>query len=192
MAYEAMLAGLEMKPFWNGIQVEDVAPNEVFKDSMTRFYTLLEYTNFTWEDHSEDRPLFLTVVGDKVELPLRKTSRSLVSLFRVHPISNKGYKCLALQTLQTDLQPPKIACICLLAQAETSQGTLCTPSQVMDQSTWGDRLGASYQPASHRRGKHERRYTGIQKRLGGSSRLRVATKVATLIYGVVLRKGSYP
>ena len=87
MAYEAMLAGLEMAPFWDGINLD---PNNC-KDSMTPFYSLLEYTGLliNWEDHSEKRPPLLT---DKGEDPLRRYSRSLVSYFLVHPISNKGYK----------------------------------------------------------------------------------------------------
>ena len=93
MAYEAMLAGLEMKPFWDGIKVKNLEPSEVFNDSMTRFYTLLEYTGLliNWEDHSESRPPLLTDPTDKGKAPQRLFSRSLRSFFRVYPISNKRH-----------------------------------------------------------------------------------------------------
>ena len=59
MAYEAMLAGLEMTPFQDGIRVKDLEP-KIGKESMTRLYTLLEYVLFIkWEHHSEDRPPLL-------------------------------------------------------------------------------------------------------------------------------------
>ena len=59
MAYEAMLAGLEMTPFQDGIRVKDLEP-KIGKESMTRLYTPLEYVFFfKWEDHSEDRPPLL-------------------------------------------------------------------------------------------------------------------------------------
>ena len=59
MAYEAMLAGLEMTPFRDGIIVRGLEP-KIGKRSMTRIYTLLEYVPFIkWEYHSEDRPPLL-------------------------------------------------------------------------------------------------------------------------------------
>ena len=59
MAYEAMLAGLEMTPFWGGFKAEDLQLN-IGKDSMTRFYKLLEYLPIKWEVHSERHPPLLT------------------------------------------------------------------------------------------------------------------------------------
>ena len=76
MAYEAMLAGLEMTPFWGGIKVKDLEPN-IGKDSMTRIYKLLEYISIKWEVHSERRPPLLT--SDE-EPSSRYFSRSVVSL----------------------------------------------------------------------------------------------------------------
>jgi hypothetical protein len=76
MAYEAMLAGLEMTPFWGGIKVKDLEPN-IGSDSMTRIYKLLEYLFFKWEDHSESHPPLLT---SEEEPPQRNFLRSAVSL----------------------------------------------------------------------------------------------------------------
>jgi hypothetical protein len=60
MAYEAMLAGLEMTPFWGGIKAKDLQPN-IGEDSMVHFYKLIEYLYFIkWEDHSESHPPLLT------------------------------------------------------------------------------------------------------------------------------------
>ena len=59
MAYEAMLAGLEMTPFWGGFKAEDLEP-KIGKDSMTCFYKLLEYLPIKWEVHSERHPPLLT------------------------------------------------------------------------------------------------------------------------------------
>jgi hypothetical protein len=61
MAYEAMLAGLEMTPFWGGIRVKDLEPN-TGKDSMGCHYKLLEYVYplIKWEVHSESHPPLLT------------------------------------------------------------------------------------------------------------------------------------
>ena len=55
MAYEAMLAGLEMTPFYGGFKLTDLEPN-IGKDSMTRIYKLLEYLFIKWEVHSERHP----------------------------------------------------------------------------------------------------------------------------------------
>ena len=77
MAYEAMLAGLEMTPFWGGFNVKDLEPN-IGKDSMTRFYKLLEYLPIKWEVHSERHPPLLT---NDEEPPPRYFSRSVVSVF---------------------------------------------------------------------------------------------------------------
>ncbi|KAN0129057.1 Uncharacterized alpha/beta hydrolase domain (DUF2235) domain containing protein [Lactarius tabidus] len=73
MVYEAMLAGLEMAPFWGGIKVdEDLVPN-IGEDSMTPFYRLLEYLSIKWEVHSERHPPFL--ISDE-ETPPRYFSRA--------------------------------------------------------------------------------------------------------------------
>ena len=129
MAYEAMLAGLEMTPFWDGIRVKDLEPR-IGKESMTRLYTLLEYVFFIkWEDHSEDRPPLLESDPPlpKSDPPLRTSakprtaadfSRSVLVSFSLAPILylNKATKSLASQTRQADLRPPKVAFICVLAQ----------------------------------------------------------------------------
>ncbi|KAF8258065.1 hypothetical protein EI94DRAFT_1625064 [Lactarius quietus] len=72
MAYEAMLAGLEMTPFWGGIRVKDLEPNPG-KDSMKFHYKLLEYVYplIKWEVHSESHPPLLT----SEEPPSRRFSR---------------------------------------------------------------------------------------------------------------------
>ena len=78
MAYEAMLAGLEMTPFLGGIEVRDLEPN-IGEDSMTLIYKLLEYLPFLpWEVHSEHHPPLLTNDGGP---PRRYVSRSVVSVF---------------------------------------------------------------------------------------------------------------
>ena len=66
MAYEAMLAGLEMTPFWGGIKVKDLEPN-IGRDSMTWVYKLLEYIPIIikWEVHSELNPRLLTKTNDE-------------------------------------------------------------------------------------------------------------------------------
>ena len=70
MAYEAMLAGLEMASFWDGFKVKNLEPN-TGNDSMTRFYKLLEYFPIRWEVHSESHPPLLT----SEEPPPRRFSR---------------------------------------------------------------------------------------------------------------------
>ena len=74
MAYEAMLAGLDMAPFWDGFRVKDLEPS-TGKDSMRWFYKPLEYFPFSWEVHFEDNPPLLTSGGP----PRRRFSRSVVS-----------------------------------------------------------------------------------------------------------------
>jgi hypothetical protein len=76
MAYEAMLAGLEMTPFWGGIKARDLEPN-IGKDPMTCIYKLLECLFVKWEVHSERYPPLLT--SDE-KPPPRYFSRSVVSL----------------------------------------------------------------------------------------------------------------
>jgi hypothetical protein len=115
MAYEAMLAGLDMAPFWGGIKAKDLQPN-IGKDSMahSHFYKLIEYLYFIkWEDHSESHPPLLT--GDK--LPTRHFSRSVVS-FLLCPsyLNDFVMKALPSQTSQADIRPPKAAFICVPAQ----------------------------------------------------------------------------
>ena len=101
MAYEAMLAGLEMTPFRVRIKVKDLEP-KIGKDSMTRFYQLFEYAMFIkWEDHSEDRPPLLEDPLLEGRPPLRTSEKprvaddftrsALVSLSRAHPISKQGH-----------------------------------------------------------------------------------------------------
>jgi hypothetical protein len=53
MVYEAMLASLEMTPFWGRIRVKDLESN-TGKDSMECHYKLLEYVYplIKWEVHS--------------------------------------------------------------------------------------------------------------------------------------------
>jgi hypothetical protein len=59
MAYEAMLAGLEMAPFRDVITAKNLEP-KIGKESMTRRYTFLEHLfPVKWEKHSEDRPPLL-------------------------------------------------------------------------------------------------------------------------------------
>ena len=60
MAYEAMLAGLEMTPFRGGFKEKDLKP-KIGEDSMALSYKLLEYLPFVikWEDHSESHPPLL-------------------------------------------------------------------------------------------------------------------------------------
>jgi hypothetical protein len=85
MAYEAMLAGLEMTSFWGGITAKDLQPN-IGADSMVHFYKLIEYLYFIkWEDHSESRPPLLT--SDRP--PPRHFSRSVVSFSLVSIISKR-------------------------------------------------------------------------------------------------------
>ena len=85
MAYEAMLAGLDMTPFWGGITAKDLQPY-IGEDSMTQFYKLIEYLYFIrWEDHSESHPPLLD--GDK--LPTRHFSRSVVSFSLVSILSKR-------------------------------------------------------------------------------------------------------
>ena len=98
MAYEAMLAGLEMTPFRVRIKVKDLEP-KIGKDSMTRFYQLFEYAMFIkWEDHSESRPPLLEGshlaeghpplrTSEKPRVADDFTRSALVSLSRAHPIS---------------------------------------------------------------------------------------------------------
>jgi hypothetical protein len=99
MAYEAMLAGLEMTPFRDRIKVKNLEP-KIGKESMTCFYQLFEYAKFIkWEDHSEDRhaPPLLEVPFLEGGPPLRTSEKprveddysrsALVSLSRAHPIS---------------------------------------------------------------------------------------------------------
>jgi hypothetical protein len=76
MAYEAMLAGLEMTPFWGGIRVIDLEPN-IGKVSLKLIYKWLEYSFVKWEVHSERHPPLLT--SDE-ESPLRHFSQSVFSL----------------------------------------------------------------------------------------------------------------
>ncbi|KAN0129054.1 Uncharacterized alpha/beta hydrolase domain (DUF2235) domain containing protein [Lactarius tabidus] len=71
MAYEAMLAGLEMAPFWGGFNAKDLEPS-IGKDSMTPIYNLLEYSFIKWESHSELRCPILTSDGE----PTRHFSRA--------------------------------------------------------------------------------------------------------------------
>ena len=76
MAYEAMLAGLEMTPFWGGFKNKDLEP-KIGKDPMTRIYKLLEYIPIKWEAHSESHPPIVT----SDETPwLRDFKQSVVSL----------------------------------------------------------------------------------------------------------------
>ena len=85
MAYEAMLAGLEMTPFWGGIKAKDLQPN-IGEDSMAHFYKLIEYLYFIkWEDHSESHAPLLN--SDK--LPRRRFSRSVVSFSLVSTLSKR-------------------------------------------------------------------------------------------------------
>jgi hypothetical protein len=75
MAYEAMLAGLEMTPFRGGITVRDLEPT-IRKESMTRFYMLLEKLPFIikWENHSKSRPPLLELEKPRCQPP-RRTSK---------------------------------------------------------------------------------------------------------------------
>ena len=111
MAYEAILAGLEMTPFQPGFKEKDLKPN-IGKDSMGHFYKLLEYLYFIqWEDHSESHPPLLT----SEKPPPRHFSRSVVFLFSSAHL-NDFTKALPSQTLQADIRPPKVAFICVPAQ----------------------------------------------------------------------------
>ena len=76
MAYEAMLAGLEMTPFWGGFRAEDLKPT-IGKDSMICIYKLLEYLPIKWEVHSESHP---PLVRSDEEPWSRDFSWSVVSL----------------------------------------------------------------------------------------------------------------
>ena len=80
MAYEAMLAGLEMTPFWGGIRMKDLEPNTV-KDSMGCHYKPLEYLSplIKWEVHSESRPPLLT----DEDPPPRRFSRLVFLSFHI-------------------------------------------------------------------------------------------------------------
>ncbi|KAN0128870.1 Uncharacterized alpha/beta hydrolase domain (DUF2235) domain containing protein [Lactarius tabidus] len=74
MAYEAMLAGLEMTPFCGGITVKDLEP-KIRKESMKRLYKLLEIVPFIkWEDHSKGRPPLLELEEGRCRPP-RRTSK---------------------------------------------------------------------------------------------------------------------
>jgi hypothetical protein len=117
MAYEAMLAGLVMKPFWGGIIAKDLQPN-IGEDSMTRFYKLIEYLYFIkWEDHSEDRPPLLTSDEQGDKLPTRHFSRSVVFFSLVSTYLNDFVtKELPSQPCQADIRPPKVAFICVPTQ----------------------------------------------------------------------------
>lgn len=124
MAYEAMLAGLEMTPFRGGITVKDLEP-KIGQESMSRLYTFLEYVFFIkWEVHSESRPPLLK---NPPPLPFRTSeqpraaedfSRSVRLSYSLVPIVslNKATKSLASQTSQADLRSPQVAFICVLAQ----------------------------------------------------------------------------
>ena len=74
MAYEAMLAGLEMTPFQGGFTVGDLVP-KIGRRPMKRFYMFLEYMPFIkWENHSEGRPPLLDVrlgVTDQIDQTAR-------------------------------------------------------------------------------------------------------------------------
>ena len=130
MAYEAMLAGLEMTPFWGGMRMKDLEPNTV-KDSMGCHYKPLEYLSplIKWEVHSEDHPPLLT--GD--DPPPRHFSRSVFLFFHIYRSLNKDTKDLASQTSQADIRTPKTAFICMPAQGEVSSESFRKPSRFMDQ-----------------------------------------------------------
>ncbi|KAH9031269.1 hypothetical protein EDB84DRAFT_1399659 [Lactarius hengduanensis] len=99
MAYEAMLAGLNMTPLQDGIKVKDLEPN-TGKDPMTPLYKLLEYAYFLikWEVHSEGCPPLLTN-NNNGKPPLRHFSRLVITLSLMPTLSqNKATKSLALQT----------------------------------------------------------------------------------------------
>jgi hypothetical protein len=85
MAYEAMLAGLEMTPFQGGITVRDLEPT-IRKESMTRFYTWLENLPFIikWENHSKGRPPLLKLEEPRCQPPLRtsKEPRAAIDFSR--------------------------------------------------------------------------------------------------------------
>ena len=89
MAYEAMLAGLDMAPFRGGFKVKNLEPNAV-RDSMTCFYKLLEHLPFRiikWEVHSESHLPLLT----SDEPPPRRFSRSVLSFLTCPSFSKQGY-----------------------------------------------------------------------------------------------------
>jgi len=114
-----MLAGLVMTHFRGGFKAKDLEPN-TGKDSMTRGYKLFEYAHpillIKWEDHSESRPLLLTNDSEERRLAKPRYSRSVVFLSLMPVLSlNKVAKSLASRTSQADLQPPKVAFICVLA-----------------------------------------------------------------------------
>ncbi|KAN0129047.1 Uncharacterized alpha/beta hydrolase domain (DUF2235) domain containing protein [Lactarius tabidus] len=63
MAYEAMLAGLEMAPFRDVITAKNLEP-KIGKESMTFLYALMEYViPVKWENHTETRPPLLEFGG---------------------------------------------------------------------------------------------------------------------------------
>ena len=160
MAYEAMLAGLEMIPFWEGIRAKELEP-KIGKEPMTYLYTLLEYAFFIkWEDHSKGRPPLL---GDLPLLdypplldseggpllpegspPLRTSekprtaddfSRSVLVSFSLVPILslNKATKGLPSQTSQANFRTPEIARICVPAQGFVLY-SFRTPTRIVDRS----------------------------------------------------------
>jgi hypothetical protein len=114
MAYEAMLAGLEMTPFRGGFKEKDLKP-KTGEDSMGHFYKSLEYLCcccFQWEDHSESHSLLLT---SEKPPPRRRFSRSAVFLFsRAHPISKCLYEGIAIANVPGRYMTTK-SCIHLCA-----------------------------------------------------------------------------
>ena len=137
MAYEAMLAGLEMTPF-REIKVKDLRP-KISKYSMARFYTVLEYVFIfiKWENHSKDRPPLLE--GSRTSEKPRAEgdfSRSVLDSFSLVPVLslNKAAKNLASQRSQADLRLPKAAFICVPAHRQgLVQASECAPTHIMGQ-----------------------------------------------------------
>lgn len=101
MAYEAMLAGLDMKSFRDGIKVKDLEP-KIGGLSMKCFYRFLEnMPGIKWERHSEGRPPLLefrlTGQTGREELRTEDDFSRSVSLFsRAHPISEYSRSELAI------------------------------------------------------------------------------------------------
>jgi hypothetical protein len=82
MVDEAMLAGLEMRPFWGRFKEKVLG---VGKNSMTPLYKVLEYVHLIkWEVHSKSHPPLLTNEG---ETPRRRFSRSVTSFSLVPVLS---------------------------------------------------------------------------------------------------------
>ena len=141
MAYEAMLAGLELTPFPGGIKVKDLVP-KLGKESMTHLYTPLEYATILikWENHIKDRPPLLN--DSNIEGPQRTSekpraedydfSRSALSV-SLTPILSliEATKSVASQTTQADLRPPKVAFIGVPRRAGQASFQDCKPTRIM-------------------------------------------------------------